>query len=289
MSGPILIAGAMGQVGRELSAATSAYGLHALTRTQLDITDPAQVEQVFDRYQPGIVINAAAYTQVDRAESESELAFAINRDGVANLGRACARLDIPLIHISTDYVFAGGKSGAYLEEDATGPAGIYGLSKLAGEVVLRKALERHIILRTSWVFSVNGANFVKTMLRLGREKAELGIVDDQHGCPTSARSIAGVLLLIADRYLRGGDIEWGTYHFCNQPETTWYDFASCIFQQAGGYDELKLRKISTAEYPTAAMRPKNSVLNCGKLHAKFGLAQGDWRDELQQVLDKLKI
>jgi dTDP-4-dehydrorhamnose reductase len=285
---PILIAGAMGQVGRELAAATSTHALHALTRAQLDITDSDQVEQVFERYKPGIVINAAAYTQVDRAESEPELAYAINRDGVANLARACASHDIALLHISTDYVFAGDKPGAYREEDATLPAGTYGASKLEGEVVLREALERHIILRTSWVFSASGANFVKTMLRLGRERAELGIVDDQHGCPTSARSIAGVLLMIADRYLQGGDIEWGTYHYCNQPETTWYGFARQIFRLADGYEKLRLKAIATSDYPTPAARPLNSVLDCSKLKANFGYSQSGWVDELRQVLGDLR-
>jgi len=289
MTASILITGAGGQVGHELAIADSPHRLVALPRSGLDITDAVQVGAVFDKNTPDIVINAAAYTQVDLAESERDQAFAINSNGVRLLGEACANRNLPLLHLSTDYVFSGDSEDGYGEDDAIGPRSVYGESKAAGEAALRTVLAEHIILRTSWVFSVTGNNFVKTMLRLGRERSELGIVADQHGCPTSARSIAQVLLQIADLYLEGKAIEWGTYHYCNLPATTWYGFASCVFRQAGGYDELKLRRISTAEYPTPAVRPMNSVLNCGKLQAKFGLAQSDWRDELQQVLDKLDI
>jgi dTDP-4-dehydrorhamnose reductase len=287
MTTSILITGADGQVGHELAIANSLHRLVALTRRQLDITDAARIDAVFDQNNPDIVINAAAYTQVDRAESERNQAFAINSDGVRLLGEACARRNLPLLHLSTDYVFGGDSAEGYAEDDAIAPRSVYGESKAAGEEALRSVLAEHVILRTSWVFSATGNNFVKTMLRLGRERSELGIVADQRGCPTSARSIAQVLLQIADHCLEGKAVEWGTYHYCNLPATTWYDFAGCVFQQAGGYDELKLRKISTAEYPTAAVRPMNSVLNCGRMQAKFGLAQSDWRCELQQVLNIL--
>ena len=284
MSKTILITGAGGQVSHELAIADSSHQLVALTQQQLDITSSTQITEVFESYQPDILINAAAYTQVDLAEKEQELAFAINRDGVANLAQACKVLDIPLLHISTDYVFDGSKQGAYKESDPVAALGIYGKSKAEGDAVLQSILKQHIILRTSWVFSAAGNNFVKTMLRLGREREELGIVNDQHGCPTSARSIAEVLLSIADQYLQGDEIEWGTYHYCNQPETTWFGFATAIFEQAGGFEHLKLNPIATSDYPTPARRPQNSVLDCTKLETNFGIERANWVDELGLVL-----
>ena len=274
-------------MSHELAIANSHHRLVALTQQQLDITNPTQITEVFEAHQPDVLINAAAYTQVDRAESKPELAFAINRDGVANLARACKMLDIPMLHISTDYVFDGSKQGAYNESDPIAALGIYGKSKAEGDAVLQTTLTQHIILRTSWVFSATGNNFVNTMLRLGRERKELGIVNDQHGCPTSARSIAEVLLNIADRYLQGDEIEWGTYHYCNQPETTWFGFATAIFQQAGGFESLKLNAIATSDYPTPAQRPQNSVLDCTKIKEILGIEQVSWTDELGLVLDKV--
>jgi dTDP-4-dehydrorhamnose reductase len=288
VSKTILITGAGGQVGHELATADSPHRLIALTRQQLEITNPVQITKAFESYQPDILINAAAYTQVDLAEKEQELAFAINRDGVADLTQACKLIDIPMLHISTDYVFDGSRQGAYKESDPVAALGIYGQSKAAGDAVLQATLKQHIILRTSWVFSATSNNFVKTMLRLGKEREELGIVNDQHGCPTSARSIAEVLLNIADRYLQGGEIEWGTYHYCNHPETTWFGFATIIFEQAGGFENLKLNPIATSDYPTLAQRPQNSVLECTKLETNFGIEQASWVDELGFVLDKIK-
>jgi len=197
----ILITGASGQVGHELAVASCPNQLIALTRDELDICNPFSIEQVFEIHQPDIVINAAAYTAVDKAEHESRKTYATNRDGVEKLAQACHSNHIPLLQLSTDYVFDGKKQGPYLEDDPIAPLGVYGDSKAAGEAVLRETLDEHIILRTSWVFSTSGNNFVKTMLRLGRERDELAIVNDQTGCPASARSIALVLLQIADRYL----------------------------------------------------------------------------------------
>jgi dTDP-4-dehydrorhamnose reductase len=288
VSKTILITGAGGQVSHELATADSPHRLVALTQQQLDITNPIKIAEAFASYQPDILINAAAYTQVDLAENEAELAFAINRDGVANLAQACKKLDIPMLHISTDYVFDGSKQGAYKESDPVSALGVYGESKAAGDAVLQATLEQYIILRTSWVFSATGNNFVKTMLRLGKEREALGIVDDQHGCPTSARSIAKVLLNIADRYLQGRVIEWGTYHYCNQSETTWFGFAKSIFKQAGGFEKLQLNVIATSDYPTPARRPQNSVLDCSKLEANFGIEQANWMDELGLVLAQIK-
>ncbi|MCP4981599.1 MAG: dTDP-4-dehydrorhamnose reductase [Gammaproteobacteria bacterium] len=287
MSKSILICGAGGQVGHELSIADSQHNLVPLSREQLDMTEPMQIEAAFAAHQPDIVINAAAYTQVDRAEHEHELAFAINRDGVANLAHACKEVEIPLLHLSTDYVFDGSKPSAYVETDATAPLGIYGESKMTGEALLRASLRQHVILRTSWVFSSTGHNFVKTMLGLGNQHDELSIVDDQQGCPTSARSIANVLLLIADRYLSGKNIEWGTYHYCNQPATTWFGFAQEIFAQASGYQDMLIRPITTSEYPTPAARPANSILDCEKIATVFAIRQASWVEELGLVCAKL--
>lgn len=284
MARSILITGSSGQVGHELAIAVSQHRLITLPRQQLSITDPLQIEAAFKGYCPDIVINAAAYTQVDGAEQEQTQAFAVNRDGVADLAYACKKADIPLLHISTDYVFDGNIQGAYVESDPIAPLGIYGKSKAEGEAMLRTVLEKHIILRTSWVFSVTGNNFVKTMLRLGKECDELGIVNDQRGCPTSARSIAQVLLNIADRYLRGVSVEWGTYHYCNQPETIWFEYAKEIFRQAGGYEKLRVKPITTSDYPTPAQRPKNSVLDCAKLEKEFGIQQASWIEELKPVV-----
>ena len=275
-------------MSHELASADSPHRLVALTRQQLNITNPAQITEVFESHQPDILINAAAYTQVDLAENEAELAFAVNRDGVANLTQACKQADIPMLHISTDYVFDGSKQGAYKESDPVAAPGVYGESKAAGDAAMQSTLAQHIILRTSWVFSATGNNFVKTMLRLGKEREELGIVNDQHGCPTSARSIAAVLHNIADRYLRGRVVEWGTYHYCNQPATTWFGFAQAIFKQAGGFDNLQLNAIATSDYPTPARRPQNSVLDCAKLEANFGIERANWMDELGLVLAQIK-
>ena len=287
MSATILITGAGGQVGHELASATCAHRIVATSRQQLDITNSRQILDAVSNLEPDLIINAAAYTAVDRAEEEPKAAYTVNRDGVENLATACRDVGIPLLHISTDYVFDGEKQGAYVETDPVAPLGVYGASKLGGEEALRACVDRHIILRSSWVFSASGSNFVKTMLRLGRERDELGIVDDQHGCPTSARSIASVLLQIADRYISGEEIDWGTYHYGNAPSTTWFGFAREIFSRAGGFDDLELKPIATADYPTPARRPTNSVLDCSKLARSFGIRQADWRIELDSVLSLL--
>ena len=287
MSGSILITGAEGQVGRELANASSVHRLIGTSRQQLDITDLEALRKAIAANNADLVINAAAYTAVDRAEEEPDKAFAVNRHGVENLASACRDAGVPLLHISTDYVFDGEKQAAYVETDPVAPLGVYGASKAAGEERLRSVLDEHIILRSSWVFSATGTNFVKTMLRLGRERDALGIVDDQWGCPTSAHSIADVLLVIANRYLDGEEIVWGTYHFCNRPETSWYRFAEVIFRRAGGYEALELKPIATADYPTPARRPLCSVLDCSRLENAFGIERIDWAIELELVLKQL--
>jgi len=287
VNGKILITGAGGQVGQELANADTTCEIIALTRSELDITHKISVREAVHAHQPDIIINAAAYTAVDKAEQEPKRAYAINRDGVKYLAQACAKNSIPLLHISTDFVFDGEKKTAYTEDDSIAPLGVYSQSKAEGEVILRELLPEHINLRTSWVFSSTGNNFVKTMLRLGKERDQLNIVSDQQGCPTSASSISETLMLIAHRYLEGKLIPWGTYHYSNQPVTTWYEFAQAIFAQASSIDNRrtpKLNPIPTSEYPTPARRPLNSELDCEKIEKAFGIIRPDWHDELMKVL-----
>jgi dTDP-4-dehydrorhamnose reductase len=287
MDGKILITGAGGQVGEELANADTTCEIIALTRSELDITHKNSVSEAVHAHQPDIIINAAAYTAVDKAEDEAKRAYAINRDGVKYLAQACAENSIPLLHISTDFVFDGEKETAYTEDDSIAPLGVYSQSKAEGEIILRELLPEHINLRTSWVFSSTGNNFVKTMLRLGKERDQLNIVSDQQGCPTSASSISETLILIAHQYLEGKLMPWGTYHYSNQPVTTWYEFAQSIFAQASSIDNRptpKLNPIPTSEYPTPARRPLNSELNCQKIEKAFGITRPDWHDELMKVL-----
>lgn len=289
----ILVCGAGGQVGHELVDRASAHGLEALgmTRGQLDITDAEQVKRVLGQFKPGLIINAAAYTHVDNAEAQAEQAYAVNRDGPACLAETARLAGIPLLHISTDYVFAGDQRTPYKETDEIAPGGVYGASKLAGEVAIQANLTQHVILRTSWVYGVHGHNFVKTMLRLGRQRDALSVVADQHGCPTQAGSIADVLLALASRYKREGTLAWGIYHYSGRSPCTWYDFAVEIFRQGAAKGLLakapQVSSITTAQYPTPARRPAWSVLDCTKFETTFGIQTADWHDELSVVLDAL--
>ena len=290
----VLVTGAKGQVGSELILQGEKFGLQMLAagRDELDITQQDTVSKFIQIQQPDIVINVAAYTAVDLAESEPELAYAINRDGAANLARACADSKNPLLHISTDYIFAGRKVGAYSETDAPNPQGIYGKSKLEGELAIESILKQYIILRTSWVFGANGNNFVKTMLRLGKERDVIKVVADQHGGPTWAGDIASTLLSLVKRWSDGETIAWGTYHYSGQPATTWQGFTELIFEQAEVLGIIEKRPrvvpITTAEYPTPAQRPLNSILDCRKLAQQLNISQPDWRCGLMQVLETWK-
>jgi dTDP-4-dehydrorhamnose reductase len=263
-------------------------------REELDITDAGAVNACMDEMQPQAVINAAAYTAVDLAESEPEQAMAINRDGPANLASACARYKIPLLHISTDYIFDGSKPGAYSEDDAAHPLGVYGATKQAGDDAVRDRCDQHLILRTSWVFSVHGNNFVKTMLRLGCERDELAVVADQHGCPTAAREIAATLYatLVANKEA-GQAAHWGSYHFCQPEPTSWHGFATAIFAEARvqgvGLKVGAVRPITTEEYPTAAQRPRNSILDCSRIESDFDLRIRPWRESLAEVINELGV
>lgn len=262
-----------------------------MTRGQLDITQADQVETVIRQLKPELIINAAAYTHVDNAETQIEQAYSINRDGPARLAEVAKKAAIPLFHISTDYVFSGDARAPYKETDQIAPGGIYGASKLAGEAAIQASLSEHIILRTSWVYGAHGHNFVKTMLRLGRQRDALSVVADQHGCPTQAGSIADVMLTLASRYKREGTLAWGLYHYSGRSPCTWHDFAVEIFRQGAAKHLLtkqpKVSSITTAQYPTPARRPAWSVLDCSKFETTFGIQTVDWRDELSVVLDAL--
>jgi dTDP-4-dehydrorhamnose reductase len=288
---PILVTGADGQLGSELLRRASRHDVTAtgLTRAELDITDAQAVQRQVLQSGAKVIVNAAAYTAVDKAESERERAYAVNRDGVAHLAAACAAADIPLIHVSTDYVFDGTKTTPYGEDDPVHPVSVYGASKEAGEQALRSTLARHIILRTAWVYSPFGNNFVKTMLRLARERDSLKVVADQHGCPTAAGDIADAILQIVRRIGTGEDIPWGTYHYCGLGSTTWHGFAEAIVQLASPAlgRSVPVIPITTAEYPTPARRPANSELDCTRLRERFDIQPRPWRESLVEVVTEL--
>ncbi|UVE18792.1 dTDP-4-dehydrorhamnose reductase [Pseudomonas sp. LS44] len=288
----VLITGAHGQVGHELLRhAPADFEVHGLGSAELDIADAAQVQAAVEHLRPQLIINAAAYTAVDKAESEAERAYAVNRDGVTHLARAAAELGIPVLHISTDYVFAGDAEQPYRETDATAPSGVYGASKLAGEQALSELCPQHLILRTSWVFGAHGNNFVKTMLRLGRERDTLGVVADQRGGPTPAAAIADALWQLATRYREQGALHWGIFHFSGTPACTWHAFAVEIFRQAAELGllerEPQVNAISSAAYPTPAKRPAWSVLDGERLRQAHGIGAPDWRLGLREVLLEL--
>lgn len=291
----ILVAGGGGQVGSALDQVATDKGLDlvALGRSDLDITEAESIAAAFDRCRPDIFINAAAYTAVDKAESEGGLAYAINDQATALLADECSAANIPMLHISTDYVFDGSKDGFYTENDPVNPLAVYAKSKEAGERALRKRVDRHIILRTSWVFGAQGNNFVKTIVRLAKDRERLTVVADQFGGPSSARGISKALLLIASQYEKTGDVAWGTYHYCQQPYVSWYQFARAIIERAaeiGLLDhDVEILPISSSEFPTPVPRPMNSKLGVGKLCAMLNAPQSDWREDLDEVLHATRV
>ena len=286
----ILVFGASGQIGREVCRAAwpPGYAILPLDRKAVDITKSAAVSAMLARETPDLVINLAAYTAVDRAESEPEVAWAANCVGAAHIAGACDESATPLVHLSTDYVFDGRKTGPYREEDAVGPLGVYGRSKEAGERAVRAAVARHMILRTAWVFGAYGANFVKTMLRLAAERPVLRVVADQRGCPTAAADIAAALMVIA-AHIERGKAKWGTYHFVGAGATSWHSFAQAIFDQAAPQLAAcpQVEPITTEQYPTLARRPMNSVLDCRKIEEVFGISSPPWRTALATVIREL--
>jgi dTDP-4-dehydrorhamnose reductase len=288
----ILIIGSNGQLGRDLMQTAQDCGQPAMGTDlpHCDITDPDSIRQTLDAAdQLAVVINAAAYTAVDEAESKPDLANAVNRDGPGLLAQACRQQAVPLIHVSTDYVFQGLKTSPYLPSDAVAPTGVYGQSKAAGEAAVRSHLPEHVIVRTSWLFGLHGPNFVKTMLRLGRERDELRVVDDQVGCPTYAGDLAQALLDVAD-FIAQRRSGWGTYHFCNVGPLTWYAFARRIFALARPYERFAVKQIwpiLAAHYPLPAPRPHYSVLDCTSFEETFGVIRRPWEDALKEMLAEL--
>jgi len=275
-----------GQLGQELTRASAARAmpLVALSHGQADISDPAAVRDALKKHSPALVVNAASYTKVDLAETETELARLANEVGPAVLGTACAASGVPLIHVSTDYVFDGTKPTPYVEDDPIAPINAYGRSKAAGERAVRASAPRHVILRTSWVYGEFGQNFLKTMLRLAATRDELRVVADQRGSPTSTRDLADAILRIAPRLL-GGDEVWGTYHFAGAGVTTWHGFATRIVaaQAPVTGHAPRVTAITTADFPTAARRPLNSALDCSLFQRVFGFAGRPWTEETDAI------
>ena len=286
----ILLTGVNGQVGHALQRALSEQNVHyiSLDRTQLDLSDTDAIRRSVQTIKPDLIINPAAYTAVDKAESEPELAYAINAAAPQVLAQEAEKIGARLIHFSTDYVYSGTKSAPYVEEDPTQPLSVYGKSKLAGEDAIRAVGAPHLIFRTSWVYGAYGKNFMKTILRLAAERDELRIVADQFGAPTSSSSIADAVL--AAMGLWNNELA-GTYHLVNAGKTSWHGFATAIVQEynrmqlAGNLPLLKvnpanIQAITTQEYPTPAVRPANSCLDCSKLARDFSVTLADWREAL---------
>lgn len=285
----VLLLGGGGQVGTEVQRiGVDGWTLLVPKRHQLDLTDPNSIEGKMVFARPDVIINAAAYTAVDRAEDEPDLAFAINRDGPGRLARVAAERGIPLVHISTDYVFDGSKGSAYAEDDPINPLGVYGQSKAQGEAAVLASGANAAVLRTSWVFSAHGANFVKTMLRLGEDRDAVRVVADQRGRPTPARDIARACVEMAKRLLQGQQDASGVFHFAGTGATTWAAFAETIFAEAQqrGRAPIKVEHISTSQYPTRARRPANSVLDTGKIE-RLGVEPRPWIEGLREYLDEL--
>ena len=277
----LLVFGKTGQVSTELARLSDAI---CLGRDQADLSNPSACAGVIGTTGPSAVINAAAYTAVDRAEEEEDPATTINGDTPGAMAAACAKLGIPFVHISTDYVFDGQGEAPFTPDAETNPLGAYGRSKLKGEMLVRASGATHAILRTSWVFSAHGNNFVKTMLRVSETRDELKVVDDQIGGPTSARSIAKACLSLADQ-LGKAPGKSGTYHFAGAPDISWHGFATEIFAQIG--KPMTIHAIPTSEYPTPAVRPGNSRMDCSSTQQQFGIAQPEWQADLAEVLEEL--
>src|SRR6266567_4556505 len=291
---PILVAGKSGQLARCLrdSAVSSNVSMVAVGRPELDLENGEGIDRVTAAVEPSAIVNAAAYTAVDRAEAEPGRAFAVNCDGAALLADAATRRGIPFIQISTDYLFDGSKRSPYREDDLTAPLNVYGASKLAGEAAVLRACPGAAVIRTSWVYSPYGNNFVRTMLRLSETQAVVRVVDDQRGTPTSAANLAAAILAIVER-LRSpnGCDDAGIYHLAGDAETSWHGFTAAILASLArrGRRVPKLQAITAAEYPTPARRPKNSCLDSSKAERIFGVRLPPWRSSLEECLDQLEM
>lgn len=289
----LLIAGWQGQVARAL--VETAPGCPDVTacavgRAALDICEARSIERALSSISPTVVINSAAYTAVDEAETEVERAFALNRDGARLLAEAAARRNIPIIHISSDYVFDGSKPTPYVEDDPPSPVTVFGRSKLEGEEAVRAANPKHIILRTSWIFSPGGRNFVKTMLTQAAERPRLRVVNDQRGNPTYAPHLVDVILELARRTSNGeASVEWGIFHAANTGSTTWHGFAEEVFRRSAalGGPVAEVEPIVSSDYPTPAQRPANSQLDCSKLDRAYGLRLPPWQDAVGECVERI--
>jgi dTDP-4-dehydrorhamnose reductase len=280
-----------GQLARELARAPwpSGWTVSFASPPEIDLGKPDEAAAAVTAAKPDIVVNAAAYTKVDQAESEPDVARVTNATGPAAVAAACASLNVPFITVSTDYVFDGAKPSPYVEDDPVNPISVYGRTKAEGEALIRTANPRHVILRTSWVFSPYGTNFVRTMMRLGAERRIVTVVADQHGRPTHAGDLAKAIVEICTT-LQAGAGQYGTFHATNEGATTWHGFAVAIFQGLAARGERvpqQVAAITTAEYPTKAVRPANSVLDCTRLANTFGVALRPWRDALDECLSEL--
>lgn len=283
-----LITGANGQVGYCLTQQLQGeHEILAVGRNELDITDQSAVKKAIENFCPNVIINAAAHTAVDRAETEIGLSKAINVNGSQYLAEAAKSVGAAILHISTDYVFDGQRAGKYKESDATDPQGVYGRTKLEGEQAVAAANDKFIVLRTAWVFGEHGNNFVKTMLRLAKTRDTLGVVADQVGGPTYAGDIAKALIQIAEKIIAGEKVEYGVYHLTGEPYVSWYEFAKAIFAEAVSQNVLEksplINAITTADYPTPAKRPANSCLDLTKIQQVFGIQPSDWQKALKNI------
>ncbi len=286
----VLIAGAGGQLGIELGRIDWGEDVRLVqpSRAELDLTSIDSVTAFFERYSLAAVVNAAGYTAVDRAEAEVGQAFAANALGPALLAGATARAGIPIIQISTDYVFSGDKDGCYEEDDSTGPISVYGASKLAGELAIRSGNPRSVIVRTAWLLSPHRTNFLKTMLRLSTANPEIDVVADQIGCPTSATDLAEVIKTFVLTHLSDVAAPVGVYHFVNAGDVSWCDLANAIFElDAVGAPRARARPITTAEYPALARRPANSRLSSAKVERELGIVARPWRDAVADIIAEL--
>ena len=284
----ILVCGRNGQLAQALQGALAGLGeLHLLGREQLDLAHPEALREPLRQLAPDLIVNAAAYTAVDQAEQDAQQAFAINAEGPRVLAEEAARLGVPLIHYSTDYIFDGSKPSPYTEQDTPHPLSVYGCSKLAGEQAIAAVVGEHLILRTSWVYSLHGRNFLLTMQRLLQERPQLRVVDDQIGAPTWTATIAASTRALIERWQAGQPGAWGTYHLTAQGETSWFCFAQAIGEhlRAQGLPCAELLPIPSSEYPTPARRPRNSRLDCSRLAREWQVSQPHWR---QALIDCLK-
>lgn len=287
-----LVIGRDGQLARSLREAASSatdVSLELIGRPMLDLSKPEGIRAAVAGARPDVVINAAAYTAVDRAESDVETAFAVNAVGPEAIARACEALGVPILHVSTDYVFDGTKRDAYSETDPVAPLGVYGRSKLEGERRVAAACARHLILRTAWIYSPFGSNFVKTMLRLAETRDEIGVVDDQVGSPTYAPHLAEAMLILARHAIAERGIAWGVYHAAGSGDASWCDLAREVFAASSrlGGPAAWAHAIATADYPTPARRPANSRLDCGRLRRMQGLALPPWQQGVAACVGRL--